>query len=128
MQRGRPAAFIASPFAGTAPYYVDFRAPYTQAAIDFIIERYSLNNGVRALDLGCGPGTITIPLSYTVGEVVAVDPDADMIAEGQRLAAARGRRNIQWLLSRAEGILLGAGPFRVTTIGQAFHWMDRAEG
>ena len=108
MQRGMPAAFIASPFAGTAPYYVDFRAPYTQAAIDFIIERYSLNNGVRA-----------------VGEVVAVDPDADMIAEGQRLAAARGRRNIQWLLSRAEDILLGADPFRVTTIGQAFHWMDR---
>jgi ubiquinone/menaquinone biosynthesis C-methylase UbiE len=127
MQRGMPAAFIASPFAGTAPYYVDFRAPYTQAAIDFIIERYSLNNGVRALDLGCGPGTIAIPLSYAVGEVVAVDPDADMIAEGQRLAAARGRRNIQWLLSRAEDILLGAEPFRVTTIGQAFHWMDRDE-
>jgi ubiquinone/menaquinone biosynthesis C-methylase UbiE len=122
-----PASLDASPFAGTAPYYDRFRAPYAQAAIDFIIERYNLSEGVRALDLGCGPGTIAIPLSYTVGEVIAVDPDADMIAEGRRLAASRGRQNIQWLRSRAEDISLGAEPFRVTTIGHAFHWMDRDE-
>ncbi len=90
-----PAALDASPFAGTAPYYDRFRARYGQAAFDFIVERYSLNEGLRALDLGCGPGTIAIPLSYTVGEVVAVDPDADIIAEGRRLAASRGRHNIQ---------------------------------
>lgn len=122
-----PAALVASPFAGTSPYYDRFRAPYAQAAIDFIIERYSLSKGVRALDLGCGPGTIAITLSNIVGEVVAVDPDADMIAEGRRLAASRGRHNIQWLRSKAEDLPLGAEPFRVTTIGQAFHWMHRDE-
>jgi ubiquinone/menaquinone biosynthesis C-methylase UbiE len=82
---------------------------------------------VRALDLGCGPGVIAIPLSYTVAEVVAVDPDADMIAEGRRLAALRGRENIQWLRSRAEEIPLEAEHFRVTTIGRAFQWMNRDE-
>jgi hypothetical protein len=46
-----PALVDSSPFAGTAPYYDRFRAPYAQAAIDFIVERYSLSNGVRALDL-----------------------------------------------------------------------------
>jgi ubiquinone/menaquinone biosynthesis C-methylase UbiE len=122
-----PTSLDASPFAGTVPYYDRFRAPYAESAIDFIVEHYNLSEGVRALDLGCGPGTIAIPLSYAVGEVIAVDPDADMIAEGRRLAASRGRQNIQWLRSRAEDISLGAGPFRVTTIGQAFHWMDRDE-
>lgn len=122
-----PAGLGASPFAGTAPYYGRFRAPYAQAAIDFIAERYDLSKDARALDLGCGPGSIAIPLSYAAGEVVAVDPDADMIAEGRRLAASRGRHNIQWLRSRAEDIPLGAEPFRVVTIGQAFHWMDRDE-
>jgi ubiquinone/menaquinone biosynthesis C-methylase UbiE len=82
-----PVALDASPSTGTARYYDRFRAPFAQAAIDFIVECYSLSKGVHALDLGCGPGTIAIPLSYTVGEVVAVDPDADMIAEGQLLAA-----------------------------------------
>jgi ubiquinone/menaquinone biosynthesis C-methylase UbiE len=122
-----PAALDASPFAGTAPYYDRFRAPYAKAAIDFIVERYRLGKGMRALDLGCGPGTLAIPLSSAVGEVVAVDPDADMIAQGRRLAASQGRHNIEWLRSRAEDIPLEAEPFRVTTIGNAFHWMDRDE-
>jgi ubiquinone/menaquinone biosynthesis C-methylase UbiE len=121
------AALDASRFAGTAPYYDRFRAPYAQAAIDFIVERYNLSKGVRALDLGCGPGTIAIPLSYTVADVVAVDADADMIAEGRRLAVSRGRQNIQWLWSKAEDISFGAELFQVATIGQAFHWMDRDE-
>ena len=69
-----PASLVASPFAGTAPYYDRFRAPYAQAAFDFLVEAYDLSEGVRALDLGCGPGTIAIPLSYTVAEVVAVHP------------------------------------------------------
>ncbi|MDQ8731075.1 class I SAM-dependent methyltransferase [Bradyrhizobium sp. LHD-71] len=124
---GMPLCLDASPFAGTAQYYDRFRAPYAQAAIDFIIETYDLSEGVRALDLGCGPGTITIPLSCAVAEVIAVDPDADMIAEGRRLAASRGQQNIRWLQSRAEDISPEAGPFRVATIGQAFHWMDRDE-
>ncbi|MGA7343810.1 MAG: class I SAM-dependent methyltransferase [Terracidiphilus sp.] len=120
-----PASFDGSPFAGTARHYDRFRAPYAQAAFDFIIETYDLSKDVRALDLGCGPGTIAIPLSYAVAEVVAVDPDADMIAQGRHLAAFKGRQNIQWLQSRAEDISPRAGPFRVTTIGQSFHWMDR---
>lgn len=127
-----PVSVDASPFAGAAPYYDRFRAPYPQAAIDFIIESYNLGDGARALDLGCGPGTLALPLSCAVAEVVAVDPDADMIAEGRRLAALRGRRNIRWLQSRAEDISndaipLDAEPFRVATIGQAFHWMNRDE-
>jgi ubiquinone/menaquinone biosynthesis C-methylase UbiE len=117
----------ASPFAGTARYYDRFRAPYAQAAFDFIVETYDLGVRARVLDLGCGPGTIAIPLSSGVAEVVAVDPDADMISVGRRLAASRRCQNIQWLQSRAEDISPGEGPFQVATIGQAFHWMDRDE-
>jgi hypothetical protein len=75
--------------------------------------------------LGCGPGSIAIPLSNDVAEVVAVDPDAEMIAEGRHLAASRGRQNIRWLQARAEDLSLETGSFRIATIGQAFHWMDR---
>jgi len=119
-----PVSPAASPFAGTARYYDRFRAPYAPAAFDFIVETFGLGRGSRALDLGCGPGSMAIPLSRAVAEVVAVDPDAGMIAEGRRLAASMGRLNIRWLQSRAEDLSPGAGPFRVATIGQAFHWED----
>ena len=43
------------------------------------------------------------------------------------MATFTGRMNIQWLQSKAEDISPQAGPFQVTTIGQAFHWMNRDE-
>ncbi|HEY9218702.1 MAG TPA: class I SAM-dependent methyltransferase [Phenylobacterium sp.] len=115
----------ASPFAGTAAYYDRFRAPYPQSAVEWIVESYGLNKTHRALDLGCGPGTIAIALSPTVSDVVALDADEDMIVEGRRLAAVRGRQNIRWEHGKAEDIRLQAGPFQVATLGQSFHWMDR---
>jgi SAM-dependent methyltransferase len=114
-----------SPFAGTARYYAQFRPPYAQAAIDYIIATFGLGDGARSLDLGCGPGTIAIPLSRSVAEVVAVEPDAGMMEEGRRLAAERWRMNIQWVQARAENISVDLGRFRAATIGQSFHWMDR---
>lgn len=115
----------ASPFAGAAAYYDPFRAPYAPAAFDCVVEAFGLDAGSRVLDLGCGPGTIAIPLSKAVAEVVAVDPDVGMIAEGGRIAAEKGRSNIQWLNMPAEAVPLASGPFQAVTIGQAFHWMDR---
>jgi ubiquinone/menaquinone biosynthesis C-methylase UbiE len=112
-----------SPFVGTAPFYQKFRAPYAPGALDFIVAAYGLDKRARVLDLGCGPGTLAIPLSNAVAEVVAVDPDADMLAEGRRLAG--GRRNLTWLRSAAEDISPDIAPFRVATLGQSFHWMDR---
>jgi ubiquinone/menaquinone biosynthesis C-methylase UbiE len=109
-------------FAEAAAYY-HFRAPYAPAALEYIRETLRLDLDSRALDLGCGPGTISIPLARMVGEVLAVDPSREMIAEG-RARAARCH-NITWLCARAEEISEDLGPFTVATVGQAFHWMDR---
>ncbi len=114
-----------SPFEGTAAYYDKFRAPYSRAAFDFIVNSYVLDRNARALDLGCGPGTLAIPLSNVVRDVVAVDSDPGMLAEGQRLASTKGRQNIIWLRLAAEDIPPTLAPFRVVTLGQSFHWMDR---
>src|SRR4051812_48481350 len=49
--------------------------------------------GHQVLDLGCGPGTDTIPLAEMVGpsgRVVGVDHDAAMIAEANQRAVQAG--------------------------------------
>src|SRR5258708_4596684 len=93
-----------SPFADAAAWYAEGRAPYAPGALDHVIAALGLSEDTRVLDLGCGPGTIAIPLSRSVAEVVAVDADANMVAEGRRLAAQAGRPNIRWLQGRAEDL------------------------
>ena len=58
-------------------------------------------------------------------EVVGLDPDAEMLSEAARLAAAQGTANARWVCMRAEELPARLGRFRVASFGQSFHWMDR---
>jgi hypothetical protein len=54
---------------------------------------------------------------------VAVDPSPEMLAEGQRRAAARGVDGIGWALGSSQQLPADLGEIGVVTIGDAFHWM-----
>jgi ubiquinone/menaquinone biosynthesis C-methylase UbiE len=112
------------PFAEAAPYY-EFRAPYAPQALVFVRDAFLLDAASKALDLGCGPGTIAIPLSRMVGHVLAIDPSEAMLAQGRLRAKETGRSNIDWVCTRAEDLVADPGTFNVVTLGQSFHWMDR---
>ena len=63
------------------------------------------------LDAGCGPGILTTRLASYFDEVVGLDPDADMLAEGRAFASASGITNIEWVQARAEDLPAAApGP------------------
>jgi len=57
-----------------------------------------LRPGMRVLDLGCGPGSITLGLAETVapGEVVGIDSQPSQVAQAQALSAARGVVNARF--------------------------------
>ena len=78
------------------------------------------------LDVGCGPGALTLLLAAHVREAVGLDPDPGMRREATRLAAARGIGNCRWVGLAAEQLPGGLGTFRAVTFAQSFHWMDRA--
>jgi hypothetical protein len=48
-----------------------------------------------------------------------------MIAEAETEAARRGVGNAHWLETPAEALPEDLGSFRVATLAQSFHWMDR---
>jgi SAM-dependent methyltransferase len=114
-----------SPFAAAALFYDRFRAPYAPAALTYIAAEFALGPDTRVLDLGCGPGTLAIPLSSTGAQLVAVDPDPAMLAQGRALAAERGAAGIRWIQARAEDLPADLGPFHLAVMGQSLHWMDR---
>lgn len=74
-----------------------------------------------ALDIGCGPGKLALPLASRFREVTAVDPSQQMLNFGRSLQPLRG--NVQWIRSRAEDISLTGG-FDLVTIGAAIHWLQ----
>lgn len=113
-------------FAGTAAYYARGRLPYAPGLADALTGALRLDGRGRLLDVGCGPGTLALLLADRFAEVVALDPDARMIAAARRAAQAAGVADRStWLQLRAEQLPAGLGTFTVATFGQSFHWMDR---
>lgn len=112
-------------FGGSAPYYAEGRASYPEELIDALVAALDLDGTGRLLDLGCGPGSLTLPLAWHVGEAVGLDADAAMVTEGRRRALLAGLTNVTWVVRRAEEMGEDLGRFRLVTLAQAFHWMDR---
>jgi len=112
-------------FAGAAEFYDRGRLPNSPALADAFQEALGLGGRGRLLDVGCGPGTVTLPLAGLFEEVVGFDADAGMIREAGRLASERGVGNARWVHGRAETLPTGLGKFRVVTFAASFHWMDR---
>ena len=57
-----------------------------------------LRPGMRVLDIGCGPGSITIGLAEAVapGEAVGVDFQPSQVVRAQTLSVERGVRNVSF--------------------------------
>ena len=67
---------------------------------DVIIEHLDLQPGMTVLDIGCGPGRLTIPAAKKVGqqgEVVAIDIQPGMLRRAQDKAVAANLTNIRFL-------------------------------
>jgi len=112
-------------FAGAAPFYVKGRLPYSPGLADALAQALGLDGRGRLLDVGCGPGVVTLRLAHLFERVTGIDPDAGMIAEAERLAREKGVANASWVRMRAEDLPAGLGWFRVVTFAASFHWMDR---
>src|SRR5437773_5847496 len=74
-----------------------------------IIRRLDLAPGMRVLDVGCGPGRLTIPVARQVGphgDVIAVDVQRGMLQRLQQKIDAAGLSNVRLVQARAgEGAL-----------------------
>jgi SAM-dependent methyltransferase len=113
-------------YAGSAPHYTVGRMPYPPDLAEAIRGALRLDGRGRLLDVGCGPGSLTLSLAPMFEVAVGVDGDRDQIAQAARLAGRAGVTNVRWRRMRAEDLPAGLGGFRVVTFAQSFHWMDRA--
>jgi SAM-dependent methyltransferase len=99
--------------------------PYPPSLAEAIRAELRLDGTDRLLDVGCGPGSLTLLLAPLFAAAVGIDADGDMIANARRRAVRIGAANIEWRQLRAEDLPADLGTFRVVTFAQSFHWMDQ---
>lgn len=112
-------------FRGCAAYYTRGRLPYAPGFAETVAAAVRADGRGRLLDVGCGPGTVSLALAGFFAEVVGLDPDEDMVAEAARQAERHGVGNAHWVVARAEDLPAGLGGFQAVVFAQSFHWTDR---
>jgi len=112
-------------YAGAARYYPIGRMPYPDSLARAISGELGLDRSGRLLDVGCGPGSLTLLLAPLFESATGIDGSSEMIAMARAGAADAGITNAGWQVQRAEDIDPSLGRFRVVTFAQSFHWLNR---
>ena len=112
-------------YLGSAAHYRYGRPAYSPELEAVLTQETGLDGNGRLLDVGCGPGVLTVRLAHLFEQAVGLDPDPGMLAEGRRAAEEKNVTNVRWVQGLAEDLpALAPGPYRLVTFGQSFHWTD----
>ncbi|MBB4197515.1 SAM-dependent methyltransferase [Rhodoblastus sphagnicola] len=123
------ARLVVEQFGPRAGAYVASAVHASGADLALVAERAAQIRPARALDLGCGGGHVAYALAPHVGNVVAVDLSAAMLAAAREEAARRGLANVETVEAAAERL-----PFEDQTFDflvsrfSAHHWRDLGAG
>jgi SAM-dependent methyltransferase len=109
-----------SSFGVVAAAYAEHRPDYPAAAARWCLAPAGRDvSRLRVLDLGAGTGKLTGVLARLAAEVIAVEPDKQMLAELRRYFPG-----VRALHGSAEAIPLPDGSVDAVLCGQALHWFD----
>src|SRR5215472_284873 len=112
-------------FRSAAQHYLAGRPAYSPRLIRHVAQFTGLTTNNRVLDLGCGPGMLAGAFAPLAGEVIAVDPEPEML----RIAETEfgGIWRISFVHGSSFDLSPALGYFRLVTMGRSFQWMDRVE-
>ncbi|MDO9533985.1 MAG: class I SAM-dependent methyltransferase [Bacillota bacterium] len=80
----------------------------TNTILKFLREEGALYPGMKIIDVGSGPGSVTMLLAETAGEVYALDPAVKMLTILQEKAREKGINNLHTVQARWQEIDLKA--------------------
>lgn len=112
-------------FSGAvATAYAAHRRGYPPPVVDLLVRTLALPAAASVLDLGCGTGALTVPLTAHFDRVTGADPSPDMLALAR---SAAGPAPVAWLLADDADVVrlpLLAG-LDAVILAQAIHLVDR---
>jgi SAM-dependent methyltransferase len=121
-----PIPFVPDRFRHAAAHYLTGRPAYAPALIRRVAQTCGLDGSQRMLDIGCGPGQLSLAFSTWVDRVLAIDPEPAMLEVATELGAGVAP-NIEYRQGSSYDLSPELGRFQFVAIGRAFHWMDRLD-
>lgn len=112
-------------YSGVAETYHQFRPKYPDSLIDEAIDKSKLlrlNKEARILEIGCGPGTLTLPLAKRGYRLLAIDPGAGMIAKARQVC--QNYPNVEFRQESFKDFVTSADdePFDAIVAASSLHW------
>lgn len=127
--RAKPATEAAGP-GEVARWDVmaeDFERQFSRSDYrDKLMEKLEPQLGSTVLDVGCGPGTLSLLLAARAQRVTALDISAGMLAVGERRAQENGVENIRFVRMDWNEVVIGRDmpPHDVVVCSRAFCGRD----
>jgi SAM-dependent methyltransferase len=114
-------------FGADPALYHAARPGYPERVYAILAERCGLAAGTRVLEVGPGPGLVTMRLLRAGAHVVAVEPDGSL---AQYLIATAREADLEVAVRHTsfEEARLPAASFDLGVAATSFHWVDQAAG
>ncbi|HEX5728833.1 class I SAM-dependent methyltransferase [Microbacterium sp.] len=115
---------MSTSFGSAAGTYESGRPDYPIQAVDWMLQPVvGGERSLRVADVGAGTGKLTRAVVELGAEVVAIDPDAKMLA-----ALREHVHGVPTFVGSAESLPLPDASVDAVLLGQAWHWVDPAAG
>jgi len=113
-------------------WLVELDSPFLRSnRASVIVEQLALQPGMRVLDVGCGPGRLTVPMAKKVGpqgEVVGIDIQPRMLARAQEKARQAGLHNVSFHEVKMGNGKLNFGQFDLAVLVNVLGEIPEREG
>lgn len=111
-------------FTGKAKIYNKYRSSYPSQCINDILSTHSINNDLIVADIGAGTGKLTELFLKKNINVIAVEPNHDMLKEAKDNLSKYGNL-VKFYENSAENTSIKNNSVDIITVAQAFHWFNK---